>query len=298
MNQNFDHYGVNTTYPNNFSSQFNLINVKSNIHHKIVKQYDAIMIEGLIIPKTVNLNNIQDFKLQIQNEIEYFCTLPFDIIKHNVKTTETNYIISIPNELLCFNSNNNVFKDKFVLPLSVLEYHDYYMVLKSTDSFDYQIITKLICYNPNLNKELTDTNYPFTINIFQYEEELIESDNIKMDRFGFLSVGVYIKLDSPLLNYKLYRNNDIVNEFTEELIEFSSSLIYKETNSDGEVEYLYYIPFNLCNNNVTDSSIKLNHNNYRINLTTKDNRYNGKIYCKNMNGLRIMCGMGGVFWRY
>ena len=54
---------MNTLFPNNYSTNFNLINAVSNINHLITSISDAIIIDGIIIPKTVNLCNIQNIEI-------------------------------------------------------------------------------------------------------------------------------------------------------------------------------------------------------------------------------------------
>jgi len=67
-------------------------------------------------------------------------------------------------------------------------------------------------------------------------------------------------------------------------------------------EYIYYIPFN-SNYNSNSSSINTNGSiNFsrldmvKINIITQNNKYNGKIYIKNINRLRLMNGMGDILY--
>ena len=99
---------MNTLFPNNYSTNFNLINAVSNINHLITSISDAIIIDGIIIPKTVNLCNIQNIEITIGGSIIFM--LPFDIINNNIKISNNNYFISIPKELLIVDSDNNYLK--------------------------------------------------------------------------------------------------------------------------------------------------------------------------------------------
>ncbi len=57
-------------------------------------------------------------------------------------------------------------------------------------------------------------------------------------------------------------------------------------------EYLYYIPFNLLNNDI-DSFVMFDRiDNIRVNIKTEDNNHEGKLYIKNMNIFSIYNKMG------
>ncbi len=308
---------MNQLFPNNFSTNSNLINATSNANQTINRTCDAIIIDGLIIPKTVNLNNIQNFQIIIGGQIIY--NLPFDIINNifNIKDTNNNYIISIKKELLVFNSSNDHLKNNLIIPLIALQFHDVNFNLISLDHFEYKIIAKNINYQNNIRQSLA-TNQHYC-DIYQYQEfDINNSENIITPQL--VSIGLYIKLNDKLSNYKLYLNEHINNVITEELIEFYNFLSYKkeewtiehsnalnsslnkylptelilliESFIDKNNEYLYYIPFNLCNNITTDGTINFSRiDNVKIKLITKNNNYNGKIYIKNINRLQIRDGL-------
>ena len=309
----------NNIFPNNFSSNFNLINTSSNVNYTINRDADAIIIDGLIIPKTVNLDKIKNIQLQIGGMIIF--NLPFDIIdKKNIKVSNNNnnYIISIPKELLVFESSNEYFKNNFIIPLVSLASHIVQFNINSDEHFDYKIITKNVYYDTNIRQSMI-TN-PQYIDVYGYEEFQINSDMTTIHP-NLISTGMYIKLNDILSNYKLYKNGMNTNEITEEIIEFYNFLIKKdgwtdkhslalysslnnylppemilhiESFIDKNNTYLYYIPFNLVNNNIEGTINFGMVDNIRVKIETCNKKYNGKFYVKNINRLQICDGMAGL----
>ena len=213
---------MNQIFPNNYSTNFNLINATSNVNHIINRSSDAVIIDGLIIPKTVNLNKIQNFQIIIGGHIVFI--LPFDII-NNIKINNNNYIILIPKELLTFDSSNEYLKNNFIIPLVSLQFHDVQFHINSEEHFNYQIITKNIHYQYYIRQSLATNQH--NIDVYGYQEFEINNNEISISP-SLLSTGLYIKLNNKLSNYQLYLNNYLNNEITEEMIELYNFMIKKK----------------------------------------------------------------------
>ena len=65
---------------------------------------------------------------------------------------------------------------------------------------------------------------------------------------------------------------------------------------DKRYEYLYYIPFNLLNNDY-DGTISFAYGvNVKINIKTEDNKNEGKLYIKSINQLSFSNGTGRLLF--
>ena len=311
---------MNNLFPNNYSMNFDTINAASNIRYQIPRDCDVIIFDGLIIPKSINLNSIKNIRINIGGNIAY--SIPFELIiiaNINMKSLDNNYLITIPNELLNFNSSNDILKNQFCIPLVSLTLHGVRFELNSSANFEYHIITKKIYLDTEVRQSLAQQ--PQNIDIYQYQEfPITNRSNIINPRF--VSNGLYIKTESHMIEYELYLNGILHNKISKKLIDFYSFLQYKKTEwtikksnqlylslykhlpneiiyhiekfIDKKGEYIYYIPFGMINNmsGGTINFSSLNH--VRVQIKTNDDNYNGCIYVKNVNRLQIQGGMGGL----
>lgn len=312
---------MNNIFPNTYSMTHTILNGVSNTSQQIQTMCDVIIFDGLIIPKSVNLNNIKDIQVIIGGGIIY--NIPFELIlmkNNNIKSTNNDYLITIPKDLCNIDSSHNMLKNNFSIPLISLAYH---MVLfnltsKNNDYFNYQIITKSIYLENNIRQSLATGEHHF--DIYQYQEFPI-SKKSNIIRPYHVSTGIYIIINSKLTDYQLSLNNSLNSHLTKELIEFYSFLVYrkekwtkKHSNTlysslnkylpnelideitkfiDKENEYMYYIPFGMDNNiNGTINFSRID--NVTINIKTEEDKYEGKFYVKNVNRLRIMSGMAAL----
>lgn len=310
---------MNQFFLNNYAMNHDTLNAISNIQYQILKNSDIIIFDGLIIPKTVNLNNIKHIQVIIGGNIIY--NIPFELIIHhnNIKYTNNNYLITISNELLIFDSSNNLLKNNVSIPLVSLLYHNVHFQLSSnTDNFNYQIITKKLYFEDNIRHSLVLNQQE--VDIYQYQEFPIntQSNIIYPDK---ISTGIYIKLNSKLTDYELCLNYHRQNYLSQDLIEYYSFLQYKkeswtkqhlktlfytlnkylpneiilhiESFIEKKNEYMYYIPFGIDNN--IDCTINFNRIDIvHINIKTEEDKYDGCFYVKNVNKLRIINGMAGL----
>ena len=281
---------MNNSFPNNFSMNLYTINVLSNEVHQFEKYCDAIVFDGLIIPRTIDINNIINIEISIGNTIMY--TIPFDLLHNYIKLTPDNYLISIPNDLFNIDSNNKELKKNFIIPLVSLQHHNLLFKLNANSyTFNYQIITKNVYYQAQIRDQLRVSD--IEIDIYQYQEFMI-NNNTTIINPKCISTGIYIKLNSKLIDYELYLDNYLTNKIPNDLIEYYSLLQHKKelfAENSISVEYVYFIPFNMLNTNL-DGTINFSQiSNVKINILTEDNEYEGKIYIKNINKIKIANGM-------
>ena len=69
---------------------------------------------------------------------------------------------------------------------------------------------------------------------------------------------------------------------SEALSSFGDDRIFIEKFIDKNNEYLYYIPFNLCNNTINGTINFSRIDNVKIKIETQNKKYNGRIYVKNI----------------
>lgn len=306
----------NLQFPISMSMNSSILDVKSNTSFWITRSSDIRIIDGFIIPKSIDLNDIKTFDITIGGLLIY--SIPFDIINatNNIEIKNNKYFITFPHELFNINSSNQYFKKHLLIPLISLVFHDVRINLKSISYFDYKIITKNIYYRPEIKRELVQNSHH--IDIYGYQSFDINEASFNINA-SLISTGLYVITTSKLTNFKLYLNNLITLEFTKDLIDFYSFLIYKkerwieehenvlyslhlpneliniiEGYIDKNNKYMYFIPFNTLNTEI-DATINFSRvDNVKIDITTKDNIYNGKIYNKHVNRLQIRHGMGSL----
>lgn len=257
-------------YPSNYATQIETIDIKSNSTFYFSKiNGDAIIFDGLIIPKSLNIKNIQ---IIMNNNI---ITVPFNVI-YNIKITSDNIIINLSPELFFLNNDNRMLiKNKLTLPLLN---NDIGFKLNSNECFDYKIIVNYVVYDTLPRLEIKNNDLEF--DIYQYQKFSIKSNIIKLSP-KMISNGLFIRLNSQLIKYEFFLQDYTHTKLSKDLIDFYSFLQYSSKDN-----YLYYIPFNVLSDidgNINFEKIE----SIEINLTTNDNNYNGYIYIKNLNKLII-----------
>jgi hypothetical protein len=308
-------------FPQNMSMDSNILDETSNIPFHLSRNADVMIIDGFIIPESINLNDIKTFDITYGGHLIY--SIPFDIIiattnaMHNIKIKNNKYFIKFPHELFTINSSNQYLTKYLLFPLISLQYHEITINLKSIINFDYKLITKNIYYQPEIRGPLAQNSHH--IDIYGYQSFDINKASVNIDT-SFISTGLYVLTNSKLTDFKLYLNNMLTQEFAEDLIEFHSCLIYekalwtKEHENvlysslylpeeiiniiEGYIEkntkYMYFIPFNTLDNKI-DGTINFGRcSDVKVDIKTKDNIYNGKIYNKHVNRLKINSGMGSL----
>jgi hypothetical protein len=310
---------ANNNFPISMSTNSDILNTQSNIPCYISRVCDVMIIDGLIIPKIINLDDINTFDIIIGGSTIY--SLPFDIIiaTNNIEIKNNKYFIKFPHELFNINSSNQYLKNHLLFPLVSLVFNDVLINLKTKSNFDYQIITKHIYYQTELRNQIAMGDH--TLDIYGYESFDITKKSFNIYS-NFISTGLYVVTNSKLTDFKLYLNNNLSQNFTEDLIDFYSFSIYKKEQwtdkhsnelfsslnkylpneliyiIDSYIEknnkYMYFIPFNTLNNEI-DGTINFSRiDAIRIDIKTEDNIYNGKIYNKHVNRLQIMHGTGSL----
>lgn len=313
---------MNKTFPNNYSNTQNIIDCQSNISHHFIRSYDAVKIQGLIIPTKNNLNNITSIEINIGGNTIF--SIPFDIIKaNNTMIIEDDYYITIPDEIFGIKfDENHMIKDKFLIPLICLQYHDVEIILIARDdnqfyNFNYQIMIHQIYYQSDIRKNILQKNKSEDI-IYQYQSFPIVSNSNTINPHLLMS-GIYIKSLYSIIKYELLLNNIPYRSIEKNMILYNRYLQSKrslwtkkhsltleyslntilpleiiymiEEYVKDRYEYLYYFPIADYN----DTTINCDKfDNIKINLISENGKYDGKIYVKNLNLLVIHDGIGGI----
>ncbi len=274
-------------FQNNMATKSHISSNKTNTGFRIDHVADIIILDGFIIPESINLNNINVFDIYCAGYLIY--SIPFDIITaiSNIEIKNNQYFIKFPHELFNIDSNTQYLKKHLLFPIISVSHNDFSINLRANTDFDYKIITKNIYYKDEIRRELTQPN-KYHIDIYQYESFDINKESFVINA-NFISTGLYVITTSKLTFFKLYLNQNVSRYLSEDLIDFYSFLIYQKEsdNIDTKSKYVYFIPFNTLNNEL-DGVINFDRiSNVQIDLTTKDNIYEGKIYNKYINRFKI-----------
>lgn len=304
---------MNDIFPNNYSISNDISNQITNIKYTFIRYADTFILDAFIIPTSINLSDIIDFEIFFGNNIIW--KIPFDIIKANsTKIISDNYYIKIDNTLFIHkNDDASIIKNYYEFPL--LQFHIIDIRLNSKQNFRFQLITKNVFYQINIKNNFLYNNLELKTDIYQYQYfPIIGSSNIINPHL--VSIGIYIKTDQPIIEYKLLLNNMIYIKLSKYLIEFYNNLIYKkkswskkhsltleytlnkifplelihmiEKYIEQKYEYLYYFPFG----EFIDCTVNFSKlDNVKIELLTENNMYNGSIIVKNINRLNIKNGI-------
>jgi hypothetical protein len=307
-------------FPISMSVNSDILDATTNTPFHLSRIADIMIIDGFIIPKSINLNDIKTFDITFGGFLIY--SIPFEIIAthnsmHNIEIKNNKYFIKFPHELFNIDSSNQYLKKYLLFPMISMQYNDIIINLNSITNFNYKIITKNIYYQSEIRRELAQN--PHHIDIYGYQSFDINKATFNINA-SFMSTGLYVFTNSKLKYFKLYLNNVLAHDLTEDLIEFHSLLIYKKETWSEEQEdilysltylpdeiiniiegymdiknnYTYFIPFNTLNNEI-DGMINFSRfENIKVDIKTKNNIYNGKIYNKYLNRLQIRGSMAGV----
>ncbi len=270
-----------------------ILDATANENLHISRQYALVIFDSVIIPKSINLDNIKDIEIMMNGRAVF--RLPFDLIldnSHNIKTIDNNYNITIPKELCNINASIDLLKNNFIIPLVRLIRSVCYFNLTTIDknNFNYQIIIKKIRVdNDTLNKIIKP--YMHYIDIHEYNT-FINTKSIEFTEKSIIN-EIYIKLHSELIDYKLYINNVLYNDkyfwsshhsnalheslnniLPNELIDHIQNFFIEKNKKNNNYYYIYKIPFN----NISIDNLKLS-------IKTIDDNYQGKIIIRNKNQL-------------
>lgn len=296
-----------------------ILNARSNNFVKLQKICDAISLDELIIPTSIELANIC---LEISYGDNMIYNIPIEIIlcnNINIKIIADNYHINIPSDLVFMKSNDiMLIRNKFIIP--IFDYDMFTLKLNSVINFDYKIVSNYITYNIDISKNVLN------FDIYQYQQYSINNKSTKINP-RYLCNGIYIKTTSPITSYELKSNkNEYIHHYkyclSEDLIEYYNCLKYSRFHYDKETlliellyniipnelidiikmylekvydEYIYYFPLNKINNEYNET-VYLSTFDININLITKDNNYDGKIYIKNINRLSYKDNNINTYW--
>jgi len=315
----------NKLFSNAYAIQSKLINANSASAYTIPYTSDGIHIQSLIIPISVNVNEI--VSLQIQNNGNIIWNIPFDIIMmKKMKTINNNFYITNLDDLF-----GNLFDSRFLIDnknilFLIMLFSSFTFQLITKDkyyNFDYKILFNEIFYQSNI-RQLLASNLLIN-NIYTYNTIPIHKNIINI-RNGLIN-GFYIKINDPIINFKLSLNNQIMVEYKEDLIDCLSMLQHKKVNwtekqslalryslnkilplelifmiedyVDKTNNFIYYFPLsafdtiNINNGDKKDYDPIINANlckDVLITIVTKNNVYDGEVYVKQKNQLMYKDG--------
>ncbi len=317
---------INKYYPSNYGIQTHIFNLKSNNNTAIVRTGDTIIFEALIIPADINFEHILSFDIIIGGSPIW--TIPFELLLKLIppKRIGNKYYITFDKNLFGDTNQSNMLMDcNFELPLILLHLHQVLINLKSSIDFEYDLITKYVYYDIEIRRSLThQAHQAREFKIMQYHTININNCETKINLSCVFS-GLYIKTNSLITKYSLQLNGLIHTEISEELIKYYGNLISKryvwtkkhslmleyslnkllpkelihviEDYATNEIkyEYLYYFPVSQINSTYDENStINSGRLEVSVKIQTEDENYDGRIYVKGKNILRVLSGMCDV----
>lgn len=312
-------------FPSNLSMESNIDNVLFDNSFNIDRRSDMKIVDGFIIPKSIDLDNINNFEIYANGTIIFSIPFSLIIMANKIEIKKDQYFIKFPHELYNINTDIEQCKKYLIIPSISLFYCQISIILTTKlyipYGSQYKIITKNMYYDNDIRQQLVLQNYD--IDIYQYSSFDIKNTSNTINPKS-LSTGVYIELTSRLTYFNFICHGIKMHEFTEDLIDFYSFLIYQKikwTNKhtrilfneiseyipleliyiiykyiDTNDKFLYFIPFNTLNNdtNGTMNFYGSNNNSITLNVKTENDVYNGKIHIKSLNKLKINSGMGSL----
>lgn len=313
----------NTYYPLNYTMETHILNSKSNNSTSIRRNGDSIIFETLIIPSNINFEHISSFEITIGGNIVW--NIPFELLLKLIpsKRIGNNYYITFDKNLFGETKQSKMLVDgNFELPLIALEHHQVEITLKSSVEFAYDIITKYVFYDTKIR--LTQAQESHEFKITQYHTLHINNHETKINA-GCVSPGMYIKTYSPITKYTLQLQGLTHTKLSKDLIEYYKNLISKSyvwskkhsltleyslnkflpkdminaienyVISEVKWEYLYYFPVSQIGYvHDENSTINISCIEVVVKIETEDGNYDGQIYVKGKNILRIYSGIAGV----
>lgn len=164
---------MNKYYPNTYSNIQTILPHKSNINCGFNNDCDLMIIQAIIIPTDIDLNNI--FNIQIISNENIIFDIPFNNIKTNGRIIDDKYYITIPNDV--FGQDNNPdFKNSFTIPFVAMKYSQFCMTINSTTDFTYEVLVqKIFCETEKRYELVNNSYYTKLINIEHLTLILIQS---------------------------------------------------------------------------------------------------------------------------
>lgn len=281
---------------------------------------DTFIIKYIMIPKHINLNDIESLTISNVNmNEEILLTIPFNLLL-SLSTIEYcdgyKCIIlhkDLINSFIVYNKNTyeNIFKDQ--IPSEFLDNNfvrGLCLTLNSKTNFDFKITIMLFFYTKEHRENLSINTHSTIINT--YDEASIISQYIFLN-YSHPLCGIFIETRDKLDEFTLKLGRHIRSNYDKILIKLNRNLIYQSWTIDHTKtlysvlrsylpdELIYIINKNCQINNyylywfpLDDNplSYKTNFNTYlntrflldkggiEINIKTENNIYDGKIYAK------------------
>ncbi len=289
-----------------YSSNLNKKKCSSNNNIEI-EEYDANILECLIIPAYIDLKDIISLDIIVDNYMKII--IPFDLLINftKIEIINNNYYISINNNILGICSNK-LFNYKYFLLYRYIKPLTINLKTNNNIIFDYNLLYYSIFFSANfLSKYIR--NHSISYIYYNYDKYMINKTttiyNCNYICSGFFittndiitnfNVNIYdckiLSIDEDIIYYKKYLlpknnidlsndkikslklslQNNLPNDIILEIIKYLSCSKYK---------YLYFFPLGISGN--INNGINLNKvEQMNINITTKNNIYDGVMYLKN-----------------
>lgn len=297
---------------------------KFNMHNQITSTCEIITIKTIVLPTNVNVNYI-DFKIMVGYDTLW--SIPLSLLFKTNKLFEKKgkYYLELV---------QNIFGEiEGIQTVSVI-YQPIYVLMETSTNIDvndtiFKFIIQEKYHNSNVREEMVMSIHTFRVN--QYYDFKLDNSICTMNMRGHIS-GIFIELSSPLTSCKLSTHDGDLTYYDIDLIIAYRLLIHKKhmwSNKhklmltfslnkilptdiineidnyckEYEYEYLYWIPFDAnaleqdiyCNSIGTVNFSLLD--DIRLQITTEDDNYNGKLYLRGINTLVYvngLCALGRV----
>ena len=321
---------MDALYPIDFMVVDIIYGCKSNTLTNINGTSDIIMPLTIIIPNTVNLNNIIDMEIFIGRDMTW--KIPFCLITGKIydsagpKKIGEYHFININDQLFGNLRDSRVFprEDMLGIPLVALQYRTLTLKLNSINNFNFKILCRQVSLQNSTKRKLIATQMEFYV--FQYNASKLYSELHSID-MKCIFPGLYIKSADRIINYKLYINNQLYTSLSHELIEYYGCLKNTEVlwSKDHQIaltmalvnmipieiiniierfarpkntkEHLYCFPVSqymrkIKNDGTGNDTIYLTGmTDAAIEIRTENGIYDGYIYSVNLNKLRFFNGI-------
>lgn len=288
---------------------------KFNMLNRITSTCEIITIKTIVLPTSINVNYI-NFKIIGYDTL---WSIPLSLLFKTNKLFEKKgkYYLELVQD---------IFGEIEGIQMISLMYQPIYISMETSTNIDvndtiFKFIIQEKYHNFDVRREMAMSTHAFRVN--QYYDFKLDNSIHMMNMRGHIS-GVFIELSSPLTSCKLstydgdliYYDSDLIIAYRllihkkhmwsnkhKLMLTFSlnkillTDIINEIDNYCKEYEYLYWIPFDA---NALDKDIYCNSigainfsllNDIRLQITTEDDNYNGKVYLRGINTLVYMDGL-------
>lgn len=285
-------------FPNYYNVDDYLINGYTNVKNQLIREIGSSIIDTIIISKYINLNDIDSFDIYCGDFLLF--NIPFFLSIKSINIIDNEYYIKINYKI--FSKENPWFrvKNNFELPTANVGAM-YTFRLNSNIYTNYKLLINNVIYTLDVHR-----NFPTNYSIYQYETYILDKSNKLLS--SSICNNIYIKVSSPIIEYKLIINGTLFQSSINSNIIIYKNLKKKSNMSNkqkylkhllfpneiinliseylGNDKYYYYYSFPI--GNCDNSTLNIGHiDNVIIKIKTKDDNYNGYYYLRTLNILNI-----------